>query len=309
MRLDALIRLLPADFEFVLADVGSAGGLKQRWRPARGIVSALLFEPRDEAGDARRAGRDTIYPIALGRAAGRATLNLTALVNMSSTLTPNAALLAGFRKKSEHARIVSTLEMPVDTLDAIVARDALVVDAIKVDTQGSELEILEGARRCLASVILAEVEVSFMERYQGQPLAGDIIGFMQGCGFDLLDLHRLKRYRAANRSGVGNIAFGLGQRAGRLSYGDALFFVGEQRLVERVRALPPDEGERLALKAMIALLVYGKPDIAARLFDGTADLFDAQRRAGVEAYLRRLGRRRWRSRALPLALDFLARHV
>jgi hypothetical protein len=119
MILDPLIALCPPEFDIVLADVGSAGGLKDRWRPARPIVSALLFEPRD-GGEVTQRGRDTLFPIALGPEAGRATLNVTALPNMSSTLEPNRPLLETFRKKGEHTRILSTLEMPVDTLDAVV---------------------------------------------------------------------------------------------------------------------------------------------------------------------------------------------
>jgi FkbM family methyltransferase len=309
MRLDPLSRLCPPGFEIVLADVGSAGGLKDRWLPARAVVSALLFEPRDE-GEAKQQGRDTLYPVALGPAAGRATLNLTALPNMSSTLSPNRPLLETFRKKGEHTKIVSTLDMPVDTLDALAAREGRTIDAIKVDTQGSELGILEGARTCLSrSVIMAEVEVSFFPRYSGQALADDIIGFMREQGFELLDLYRLKRYRRKNAEGIANISLGRGQRAGRLAYGDALFFLEESRLLARIEALPRAEGEALALKAILSLIVYGKPDMAAWLFDATAPLFEEARREAVAKYLKSLGRRWLRSNAAHHLLDYLGRHV
>ena len=309
MKLGPLIRLCPPGFEIVLADIGSAGGLKDRWLPARAVVSALLFEPRDE-GEVKQQGRDTLYPVALGPEAGRATLNITALPNMSSTLTPNRPLLETFRKKGEHTKIVATLDMPVDTLDALAEREGRTIDAIKVDTQGSELGILEGARGCFSSsVILAEVELSFFERYAGQAIASDIIAFMRAQGFELLDLYRLKRYRRKNAEGVGNISLGRGQRAGRLAYGDALFFLEEARLLARIRGLPRAEGEAIALKAILSLIVYGKPDMAARLFDETAPLFEEKRRAGVANYLRSLGRRWLRSGAAHHLLDYLGRHV
>ena len=53
MTLKPVLRACPADFEIVLADIGSAGGLKDRWAPARPVVSAMLFEPRD-GGEPRR---------------------------------------------------------------------------------------------------------------------------------------------------------------------------------------------------------------------------------------------------------------
>lgn len=305
MTLKPVLRACPPGFEITLADIGSAGGLKDRWAPARSIVSAMLFEPRD-GGEPRKMGRDTLYPVALGPQPGRATLNLTALPNMSSTLRPNAPLLGTFRKKGAHTQLTGTLDMPVDTLDAIAAREGRRIDAIKVDTQGSELGILEGARACLAgSVILAEIEVSFFERYEGQALLRDVEGFMAAQGFDLLDLYRLKRYRRLNRLGVGNISLGGGQRAGRLAYGDALFFLAEDRLMERIRA----QGEPLALKAIVSLLVYGKADMAARLFEESADLFEPRRRDRLRRYFRAIGRRFLRGGGVHHLLDYLARHV
>ena len=300
-----LLRACRPGFEIVLADVGSAGGLKGRWAPARLVVSAMLFEPRD-GGEPRREGRDMLYPFALGPEPGRATLNLTALPNMSSTLQPNAELLDGFRKKGAHTAVTGTIEMPVDTLDAIAAREGRHVDAIKVDTQGSELGILEGARSCLSrSILIAEIEVSFFERYRGQALFRDIEAFMSGFGFELIDLYRLKRYRRLNSSGVGNISLGAGQRAGRLAYGDAFFMLGEDRLLERIAA----GGEDAAMKAIISLLVYGKADIAASVFDRSADRFDPKRREAVGGYLRSLGRQAVRRNSLHHLIDYIARNV
>lgn len=303
MTLKSILRAWPPEFEIVLADVGSAGGVKDRWAPARAVVSALLFEPR-EGGEPRREGRETLHPVALGPAPGRARLNLTALPNMSSTLLPNADLLRGFRKKGAHTKITGTLDMKVDTLDAVAARDGRPIDALKVDTQGSELDILEGAAQCLArSIFIAEIEVSFFERYRGQKLLRDVEAHMAGFGFELLDLYRLKRYRRLNSAGVGNVSLGRGQRAGRLAYGDALFVLAEERLAERILA----EGEALALKAIVALLVYGKADIAAALFDRVSQVIEPDRRAAVARGLRALGGVRRNS--LHHVLDYLARNV
>lgn len=305
MKLDRFLRLCPPGFELVLADVGSAGGLKDRWLPAREIVSAMLFEPRD-GGEPRRAGRDTLDPVALGPAPGRATLNLTQMVNMSSTLQPNRTLLETFRKKGEHSRITGTFDMPVDTLDAVAARAGCRIDAMKVDTQGSELGILEGARDSLSDgIFLAEIEISFFERYQGQALFRDVEEFMHAAGFELLDLYRLKRYRRRNRAGIGNLSLGGGQRAGRLAYGDALFFLREERLLDRIEA----EGEALALKALLGLLIYGKADMAAHLFDRASATIEPGRRRQIETYLRALASRRLFGRKLPAVIDRLARSV
>lgn len=303
MSLKAILSLFPPDLTITLADVGAAGGIKDRWAAARGVVSAMLFEPR-AGGGPRDEGRDRIYPFALGAAAGEAVLNLTAMSNMSSTLVPDTALLARFAKKGAHTRVVGSLTMSVDTLDAVVAREGRRVDAIKVDTQGSELEIMKGARTCLAdSVIVAEVEISFLRRYEGQPLFRDIDAFMDDAGFEFHDLYRPKRYRAANAAGIGNAGLGGGQRAGRLAYADALFVASEERIAARIAA----DGDGAALKAIVALLVYGKPDIAMRLFERIEDSLSGELRLPLREALAGFGSLRYR--ALHGIADRIARNV
>lgn len=313
MSVASLVRALPPDLELVLADVGSAGGLNRRWKGAAALVRALLFDPREDPSAAPlEKGRHVIFPVGLGKVAGTARLNVTALGNMSSVLLPNTERLEAFRKKGEHTAIVSTSEMPVDTLDHIVAREHLRVDVLKVDTQGSELDILDGAQACLReSVFLAEVEVSFLERYRGQPLCHEVTAYMAARGFELLDLHRLKRYRYANRSRVRNVGLGGGQRAGQLAYGDALFMLREDRLLARIRALPATDAQALALKVMLALMIYGKADAAARLFDLCADLIDGATRSRLSRCFRRLGGggALIGRKGLHLILDYLARQV
>jgi FkbM family methyltransferase len=298
---------LPGDAALTLVDVGSAGGLQRRWRPYASILSAVLFDPREAvASGALGRGQRRVYPVALGREAGQATLNVLALPNMSSTLEPNRQLLGGFRKKGAHSEIVSTEPLTVETLDEIAARDGFRPDVLKIDTQGSELEIIEGARRVLSeSVLMAEVEVSFLERYRGQPLCDDVLRHMRGQGFDLIELSRLKRYRAANTLGIANIGLGQGQRAGRLAYGDAIFLRSEPDLLERGRA---DRGVSI-LRAVLGLLAYGKPDMAARLLDQGRDLVDADIRQRLATHLSGLKRSPIGWRHLHVGLDWLARKV
>ena len=309
MKLTSFIERLPADFRIALADVGSAGGLHRRWASARPIVSGLLFEPR-EGGEIRRVGQDTVYPIGLGPAEGRATLHVTAMANMSSTLEPNADELRKYLKKPTHAQVEGSLEMDVVPLDALAEREGLRIDALKVDTQGSELGILQGARACLSrSAVIAEVEVSFFQRYRDQPLFCDVAAFMAECGYQLIDLYRLKRYRWANSFAIANLSLGAGQRAGRLAYGDAIFFLGQGELQARLDSAAPEEAERIALCATMALLVYGKADMAAHVWDAVRERVREPWRAQLSRRFDRLGRRPTGSGVLHHLADYLARHV
>lgn len=276
----------------------------------RRVVDGLLFEPRDDTDEIRHVGQDVVFPLGLGPVPGRATLNVTALPNMSSTLEPDADRLETYAKKYLHTQIVDRVDMPVDTLDGILERQCACVDAIKVDTQGSELGILEGARNALnSSVLIAEVEVSFFARYRQQALMWDVVRFMEAQGFELIDLYRLKRYRRRNSAGIGNVSLGGGQRAGRLAYGDAIFLLREEVLENRLAAANPDAAEAMVLKVALALLIYGKADMAAHLFERFALHVREPWRQDVGDWFRRLGGRLRGSGVLHHVFDYLARHV
>ncbi len=76
------------------------------------------------------------------------------------------------------------------------------MDAIKVDTQGSELEILEGAKETLRSVNLIEIEVTFNPKYDGQPLFAEVDQFLRSQGFVLWKFSSETHYSSANVPGL-----------------------------------------------------------------------------------------------------------
>ena len=45
---------------------------------------------------------------------------------------------------------------------------------MKLDTEGLEMEVLQGAPRVLSQVVALKVEVSFLPFRRGQPLAADM---------------------------------------------------------------------------------------------------------------------------------------
>ena len=288
MDLDRLIEALPRDFVLTLVDVGSAGGLHDRWRSFQPILSAILFDPREGAPSGQLGrGQTRVYPVALSDRAGNAELYLTALANMSSFLRPDADSLGRFRKKGRDVALVGTQSVPVERLDSLATTDGFRPDVLKVDTQGSELMVLKGAEQSLQTVVLAEVEVSFFQRYVDQPLFADIEAFMAGQGFELIELYRLKRYRAANSLGLRHPLLGGDQSSGRIAYGDAIFLRSEASIMD----LAASDGGNSLLKAALALLAYGKSDHAAALLDHGGELLAVDRRSAVHAALAAVNRR------------------
>ncbi|HUF31900.1 MAG TPA: FkbM family methyltransferase [Acidimicrobiales bacterium] len=204
-RLAALLRTWLAT-ELVVVDVGARWGVGDRWAPFGANVSVIGFDP-DEGECARlnalarpqvegeTSGPRVVYePVALGREADTATLHLTVEPACSSLYPPVEALV---RQRPELSVIApaGTAEVAMTTLD-LWSRDAGVdrVDVMKLDTQGSELGVLEGAEATLAGVRLLEVEVEFNEIYEGQPLFGDVDRFLRARGFVLWRLQQLVHY-------------------------------------------------------------------------------------------------------------------
>lgn len=280
-----LIGALPRDLFLTLVDVGSAGGVNARWKPFAPVLSSVLFDPREtEASGSFGPGESRVYPLALGDRSGEARLYLTSMANMSSFLRPDPEVFARFGKKEGDASIASTEMVTVERLDELCSRDGFRPDVIKVDTQGSELMVLAGADKALESTLLAEVEVSFFCRYEQQPLFADIEAYLASRGFELIDLNKLKRYRASNALGIRNAGLRGGDRSGRLAYADAIFLRREADILSAAQA----DGGASLFRAIVALVAYGKADIAARLLDEGRSTLDESRAVAVGRALQAL---------------------
>lgn len=301
-----LVPHLPPAVRLMVADVGSIGGLHHRWAPLSAIVDTLSFDPLDTRPDDKR---HQVMPMLAGASAGEATLYVTRRATMSSTLKPDRSFFAPFWAKPGHIEIIEEIRAPTCRLDDALAQRSLVADAIKIDVQGGEAAVLEGAATALStSILCAEIECSFVPRYEGQQTFDQIVARMRDHGFALFDLRRLKRYRYRNDAGVVDPSLGRGMRAGRLAFCDAIFFLEPDRLWSRMDAAGADRGT-LGAKAMMLALVYGKADYAAAIFDRCRDALPDRTRGKFSAFFDSLqGNGGW-LQALHLRIDRLARSL
>jgi FkbM family methyltransferase len=183
----------------------------------------------------------TFLPVALGAVEGPATLHLTKQRGCSSVLQPNTAYLRRF-PYGDAFTVEAELPVTLTTLDKVRTTHALPpVDVLKIDTQGSELDILRGARETLVDVSLIESEVEFNPLYVGQPLFGDMDRYLREQGFTLLGLRRT----AWRRDTTGSLG-------GTVVHGDALWLRDE---------IAADRRDAIA----IALMAYHQHDTARAL--------------------------------------------
>jgi FkbM family methyltransferase len=186
--------------DLVVVDVGARWGAGERWRPFGPRVRVIGFDP-DEEECARLAAEEpdvSYVPLALGSRSGPATLYRT-VDPACSSLYPAIAGLADERPALEVVRPDGEESVTIATLDDWLSSSAFdQVHVLKLDTQGSELGVLEGAERGLADVRVLEIEVELNPIYEGQPLFGDVDRFLRDRGFVLWRLGNLVHYGLAD---------------------------------------------------------------------------------------------------------------
>lgn len=143
--------------------------------------------------------------LALSDSVGRSTFRSNKIETTNSLLpsTDTGSSQDFFRDE------VKTIDVETTTLDAYCAqRNINQIDILKLDTQGSELSVLTGAKNMIAgnSINLIYCEVSFTRMYKGSALYHDIAIFLEKSGYELHGLYGL----VCNESG-------------RLMWGDAIF--------------------------------------------------------------------------------------
>lgn len=159
--------------------------------------AARLAQVAREVG----AGRVRVHAVGLGEREGRAVMHVTR-DDDSSSLLPLAE-----PQRRRGSVEVARVEVDVRRLDAVlsladVARPAL----LKVDVQGSELDVLRGATGVLDAIDEILVECSYVPFYEGQALAPDVIAHLADHGFAVR--HVLPSIVSGDRVQQADILFG-----------------------------------------------------------------------------------------------------
>ncbi len=222
--------------KITLVDIGAAGGLHKRWKSVEEFLDIIGFEP-----DVRST--ENFLPLGLYKESGILPFYETQTKTDSSILKPNYQFLNKF-PKSDRFKTVKTSQIQVNTLDSFLTKKA---DFIKLDTQGSELHILQGAQKTLPNTLGVEIEVEFSPLYEGQPLFAEIDNLMRSFDFELFDLAPIYWKRKLGK--------GLGNSKGQIIYADALYFKNPKKI----------KGKMAFSKAIFLSLVYGYFDFALEI--------------------------------------------
>ena len=107
----------------------------------------------------------------------------------SSLFEPDLAMAENFEHLAECFQVIRTHQVRTVRLDDIP--EMADVDFLKVDVQGGEILVLQGALECLKAVLIVDVEVDFIPLYKNQPLFADVDALLRSRGFML---HQIQHY-------------------------------------------------------------------------------------------------------------------
>lgn len=216
------VRDLVADilgrYSTTVLNVGARWGDPGSWWRLEPVANLVGFEPDpvecarlNQAAQSNR--RERYLPLALGAEKREATLYQTALPECASIYPPLEKLASRF-PQLEVIRADGSSPVQLTPLDAWWEEEERPhISFIKLDTQGSELDILRGAENILVDCLGCEVEVEFSPLYQNQPLFSDVDQFLRERGFVLWQLKDLCSYSERPASG----------EKGRLYWANAIY--------------------------------------------------------------------------------------
>lgn len=187
-RVDMTAIRTTTSFNHVI-DVGVAFGTPDLYERCPG-AKLELFEPSPQFYDGLEAGimrqRDCrLHKVALGAESGEATFHLSG---------PASASLLGTQDKP--GRTFPTMQVPVRRLDEVLTAADLVRPVIlKIDTEGYELAVLQGAEGLLPSIDAVILELHLGKSYAYRPQ--QILDIMARHGFELIDVldHEVRNHR------------------------------------------------------------------------------------------------------------------
>lgn len=168
-------------------DVGAnIGQFATTLRQAGFLGRIVSFEPQSDAYArlAAAATRDPQWTVAPRAAVGSAPGELTMNISDNSVSSSALPILDAHTNSAPASRYVRTETAPVITLDdcELVPESGRVF--LKIDTQGFEQQVIDGAPKLLSRVVGVQTELSLAPLYAGQADYLAIFNQMRALGFD-----------------------------------------------------------------------------------------------------------------------------
>lgn len=180
-----ILEILPKFPPIRIIDVGAMDIGQDAHAPliSAGIATVLGFECVQAECDrlnATKRDTHTYLPHAIGD--GRERVFHECNFPMTSSLyEPNTALLAKFQNLENLTQVVKKGILPTRRLDDLP--EAVGADFLKLDVQGAEVDVMNGAENILADAVVVHTEVEFVPMYKDQPLFAEVDQRLRKSGY------------------------------------------------------------------------------------------------------------------------------
>jgi FkbM family methyltransferase len=184
--IDVLIKLIKPQY---LCDIGSNTG---KWAYTLHQLNpelkhVVFFEPQSKLQEQLHSlslpgVSKVIYPYGLGDKREKLFIKGG---------TPSASFLEATKLQSDYypnSIIDENEEVEIKILDEVYYQNSLPMpDVIKIDVQGFELKVLQGAIQVLSQAKYLVVELSFCQFYQDQPHLWELLKFLQQNHYEMVN--------------------------------------------------------------------------------------------------------------------------
>ncbi|PIR69966.1 MAG: hypothetical protein COU47_00850 [Candidatus Niyogibacteria bacterium CG10_big_fil_rev_8_21_14_0_10_46_36] len=186
-----------------IMDIGGRGGASKLFHGFESCMDLSISEPDSVAREdlkkiLKKEGwrKAIVIPEAIFSKEGEATLYITRQPGLSSLLESDRDSLSLFNVAHSKFDIVGEEKVRIISLDNAASRyDCKDVAFLKIDTQGTELDILKSGKEMLHSVVVIAIESEFVSLYKNQSLFSDVHAFLTEKGFRLIEIEPKRRGR------------------------------------------------------------------------------------------------------------------
>jgi FkbM family methyltransferase len=189
-------------------DIGARGGLLEFLKPFESVLNTIFFEPDTEEflkmQKLHADKRAQIYNVAVSDSESTETLYLTKKRGGSSLLHPSGhmiGLMAQDGNGIDRFAVEKTLEIKTQRLDDVIKFSEIKIDILKIDTQGSEYEILGALGEHRPFLICAECATTEIYKNQKSIFATGLL--LENLGYfplHLMDGHLIPKTAATWRN-------------------------------------------------------------------------------------------------------------
>ena len=262
--------MLNEDFEKIIVfDVGARFGIHPSWSALKNsnLLATYAFDP--DVNEVKRLKEKyknndnyQVYPLAFGRSTGTKSINLLAHKGQSSFLQPNLkGAWFGVTRQSDGV-VESATEAEIRRMDDWCSETGIYPDFLKIDTEGYDYLVLEGAEFVIKDKLLGiRCEVYFQETFIGVNQFDDIFSFLKKHKYILANLDY-------DGKGSPQSYFCPKARFGLLTVSEAVFIRDEDFYMQ----LNPVR----FLKAIIFLFLNNLEDLALLYIKKRLELFTSE---------------------------------